>query len=138
MDYSLFDKDIDFVAKLFEGTLYYKKDQKLDDETYDVIYIPLDSPKNTSESIESIDLYFLKRKLVSVEYESFIEFDENVAAYAKGRLGKPTYAEKEDYLWMIEGRDISYALYMKEYPDYGPFGSVAFTQRYFTSAVAKG
>lgn len=135
MMYSLFGKSIDETAALFPGTLYVSKDHQ---NEYNILHIPLDAPTNDENHIESIDLFFKNNKLVSVEFEAMTPFDNNIAKTAREFFGKPIHEEAEDILWSIEGRDISFTVYMKEYTLSDGTTEKFFTQKYFTSDAADG
>lgn len=138
MDYSLFGKEINEVAKLFSGTLYYSKTHPIYGDQYLVLYIPIKYSESYENSIETIDLLFEDDgdRLIAVEYEEFVPFDDNIAKAARERLGTPDHEEKENILWTIKDKNVTYSLYMREYPEKTRFGSVSFTQKYIVSDAA--
>ena len=130
----------DAVSLFKSGNLFYAKDHPLYGNEYTILYIPVETNRNTSEYVDSIDLFFKDDKLVSIEYESPTGFDNTVANLARSKFGTPTHDETDDILWMFNDKDLSYALFIRKYPDDVESSNeqVYFTQKYFTSDAAVG
>ena len=133
MDESLFGMETDAVARLFaSGDLFWAAPHPDFGSGYSILSIPVDSPVNVSQYVQTIDLIFKNNRLVATQYETRGDFNNEMVTVATARFGNPVSQADKDVRYITDG-GATYRLCMTHYDDERFDVKDVFAQRYYAS-----